>query len=226
VGNNPDPISDVRGANVGSWYAVPLRIIPDRGKRTENVAHPVIKQLCDVLHENDAGSKLANETGELEPQARTVSEKTRSLASGRNILAREPSADRVNGNSIGSKPVGGEFADVMVAGHLWPVFRQHAAGKVFDFAEGDGLETARAFKAKGKPADAAEQVKEAQLAHLHSPAAKRITHQSATLIGIAQTQPRKGLKGSSGGVMRPIPEAVLRGPFRLLPVQSAAPCPA
>jgi hypothetical protein len=69
------------------------------------------------------------------------------------------------------------------------VFRQHAAGKVFDFAEGDGLETAGALKAKAKAAYAAEQVKEAQFAYLHSPTATRITHQSATLIGIAQTQP-------------------------------------
>ena len=69
------------------------------------------------------------------------------------------------------------------------MFRQNAAGEVFNFAEGDGLETAGAFKAKAKAAYAAEQVKETQLAHLHSPAAKRITHQSATLIGTAQTQP-------------------------------------
>jgi hypothetical protein len=69
------------------------------------------------------------------------------------------------------------------------VFRQNAAGKVFDFAEGDGFETARALKAEAKAAYAAEQVKEAQLTHLHTPTATRITHQSATLIGIAQTQP-------------------------------------
>jgi len=73
------------------------------------------------------------------------------------------------------------------------MFRQHAAGERFNLAEGDGLKTARAFKAKAKAAYAAEQIKEAQLAHLHSPAAKRITHQSATLIGTAQTQPRRGV---------------------------------
>ena len=69
------------------------------------------------------------------------------------------------------------------------MFRQNAAGEVFNFAEGDGLETAGAFKAKAKAAYAAEQVKETQLAHLHTPTTTKIKHQSATLIGTAQTQP-------------------------------------
>jgi hypothetical protein len=32
VGQNPNPISAVHGANVGSRYAMPLRIIPDLGQ--------------------------------------------------------------------------------------------------------------------------------------------------------------------------------------------------
>jgi hypothetical protein len=49
------------------------------------------------------------------------------------------------------------------------VFRQHAAGKGFNLAEGDGLETAGAFKAQRKSAYAAEQVKQAQLIHASAP---------------------------------------------------------
>ena len=43
------------------------------------------------------------------------------------------------------------------------MFRQHAAGERFDFAEGDSFKAARAFKAKAEAADAAEQVKDAKL---------------------------------------------------------------
>ena len=91
-----------------------------------------------------------------------------------------------------------------------PMFRQHTAGKIFDFAEGDSLKTARAFKAKAKAAYAAEQVKEAQLAHLHIPTTSRITHQSVMLIGTAQTQPYSGLGGLLRRVMRP--PALQQGP--------------
>jgi hypothetical protein len=61
VGNNPDPISSVRGANGGSWDAIPRRIVPERGQASENVSHPETKQAWDVLHDDETGSKLANE---------------------------------------------------------------------------------------------------------------------------------------------------------------------
>ena len=44
VGNNPDPIPFMSGTNVGSWYAMPLCIIPERGQVSENCAHPISKQ--------------------------------------------------------------------------------------------------------------------------------------------------------------------------------------
>jgi hypothetical protein len=45
------------------------------------------------------------------------------------------------------------------------MLRQNTAGKGFDLAEGDRLKAARSFKAERKAADAAEQVKDTQLAH-------------------------------------------------------------
>jgi hypothetical protein len=56
VGNNPEPVPQVRGANVGSAYAVPFRIIPERGQVSENSLNPPSKQCCDVLHDDDAWS--------------------------------------------------------------------------------------------------------------------------------------------------------------------------
>jgi len=44
VGNNPDSVASVRGANGGSWYAVPLCVIPDLGQVSENFCKPSTKQ--------------------------------------------------------------------------------------------------------------------------------------------------------------------------------------
>jgi hypothetical protein len=44
VGNNPEPVPPVRGANGGSGYAVPPRIIPERGQVSENVSKSSTKE--------------------------------------------------------------------------------------------------------------------------------------------------------------------------------------
>jgi hypothetical protein len=65
VGHDPNPISPVRGTNGASWYAVPFRIVPERGQVSENSSKSPSKQSCDVLHDDVAGSYLANNSGEL-----------------------------------------------------------------------------------------------------------------------------------------------------------------
>jgi hypothetical protein len=56
VGNDPDAVPPVRRTNGRSWNNVPLRVIPERGKIPENCFHPSMKQRCDVLHDDVAGS--------------------------------------------------------------------------------------------------------------------------------------------------------------------------
>jgi hypothetical protein len=56
VGNKPEPVAAVRGANGGCGYAVPPRIIPERGQVSENVPKSSTKESCDVFHEDVAGS--------------------------------------------------------------------------------------------------------------------------------------------------------------------------
>lgn len=65
--NDPDSIPAVRRANGGSRYAMPLRVIPERGQVSENLAVPSTKQSCDVLHDDVPRSNLANDSGELDP---------------------------------------------------------------------------------------------------------------------------------------------------------------
>lgn len=48
---------------------MPLRIKPERGQGSENIAHPSIKQRCDVLHDNESWSHFANDSREFIPEA-------------------------------------------------------------------------------------------------------------------------------------------------------------
>jgi hypothetical protein len=67
VGNDPDAISNVVGANGASRYAVPFRIIPERGQVSENDIHPSMKQVIDVFHDDEFRSYLANKSGIVAP---------------------------------------------------------------------------------------------------------------------------------------------------------------
>ncbi len=41
VGHNPDAVPLVRGANGGSWYAMPFSIKPDLGQVSKNLSKPL-----------------------------------------------------------------------------------------------------------------------------------------------------------------------------------------
>jgi hypothetical protein len=72
VGHNPDAFAEVRGADRLSRYAVPVRVIPERGQVTKNVFDgwtgisddPIliifdgnrVKEPWRVLHEHETGS--------------------------------------------------------------------------------------------------------------------------------------------------------------------------
>lgn len=166
VGNKPCPVTSVRGTNGERWNAVPLRIVPDRGQRSENVAEPSIQQLWAVFQRNPLRSKLANEAEKFPPQSASFSFKAKAGTARRKILAGESATDGIDGNSIGSKSVTGQRPNIIIAGDIGPVLRQHTAREFFDLAEGDRLKAASAFKPKAEPSDAAEKIEYAQLLHL------------------------------------------------------------
>ena len=71
VGNNPNPVSLMRRTNVGSWNAVPFRVIPDLGQVSEYSSKPsspvATNEVCDVFHDCVSRLYLANKTGKLGP---------------------------------------------------------------------------------------------------------------------------------------------------------------
>jgi hypothetical protein len=75
---------------------VPLSVIPDLGKVAENGCHSSSKDRCDVLHDDVAGSKFANDPSELIPKTGPFSCKPGPFSCEANVLAREAAADDVN----------------------------------------------------------------------------------------------------------------------------------
>jgi hypothetical protein len=57
----------MRRAGVGSSYATPLRVIPERGQVIGDIGEATSKESCHVLHEDVSRSKYANDTSELGP---------------------------------------------------------------------------------------------------------------------------------------------------------------
>jgi hypothetical protein len=143
----------MRGANVGSWYAVPLCVIPDRGQLSENDSQSSRKQRCDVFHDDVTGSKLANKSDVLGVKPASRPCKTSTLAGDRDILAGPSAADDINiCDAIGSKSSCCERSDICIDGHIWPVFAQDGSTVGLDFAEGAGSHSG-SLKPEGEAAD-------------------------------------------------------------------------
>lgn len=56
VGHDEDPVTAVRGADGGSRYAVPFRVVPDLGQVSEYSSEPQGKVPCDVFQQDPSGS--------------------------------------------------------------------------------------------------------------------------------------------------------------------------
>jgi hypothetical protein len=141
----------MRRTNVGSSNALPLRVIPDLGQVSENSLHSPSKQSCDVLHDDVAGSKLANDSRIFRPQSAAFAVDSRPLASVRNILAGESSADDVNGSEV----IDSAFSDIAEPLGVREMAFEHSPAVIVDFDLPDGFDS-RALEAKIKSSDSAE----------------------------------------------------------------------
>jgi hypothetical protein len=105
VGNNPDSVAPVRGANGESWYAIPPEIIPERGQGPENLSKSSTKERCDVFQNEVLGSpsccdKLANQSDDFPEEARASAVKPSPGTRVTEVLAGESSTDDIDGKSI------------------------------------------------------------------------------------------------------------------------------
>ena len=152
VGHKPEPVAAVRGANGRSRDAVPLRVIPARGQVSENSVESSASEGGDVLHDDVAGSKLANEPREVPPKTRAFSVDPRSLSRAADVLAGETSAEDIDWpNSVGA-----QFSHIGVAGHSGPMLGEDTTTE--SVALGLPHDShACAFETEVESSDAAEQ---------------------------------------------------------------------
>lgn len=74
VGQNPQPLPPVGGANVGCGQSRPLRIEPEVGEILQNDVQSSLDQWWNVLEEGDGGSNLLDDAGHVGPQPSIVVE--------------------------------------------------------------------------------------------------------------------------------------------------------
>jgi len=178
VGHKPDTFATMGSAQSCRRYVFPFRIIPALGQVSEYSAKPSAsffararKQVCDVLHDDVSGLKVANKSHNLGPKpAACPFTNSGFFSGGRNVLAREPSGNDIDGNSIGSKSLAGKCADIFITWNSGPVLGQYFAGEWFNFAECHSFKTARAFKPKAEATNSAEQIEDTQF---HEPFSSR-----------------------------------------------------
>jgi hypothetical protein len=119
----------MRGTNGGSRYAMPLRIKPDLGQRSENSVQPPSKQRCHVLQHNESRSEFANQANGLEKQSGAIAVKSCPKPGVGNILARESTADNVDSFKV----VASALADVALSMDVRPMFGEHSVCVVVNF---------------------------------------------------------------------------------------------
>lgn len=126
VGHHEKPATTVRSSEILSSESEPDRIVPERGKVTEHDVEPAKSEVCDVFHDDEARSKLANDSRELEPKAAARTADANLLASLGDVLAGEPAADDIDGAEL-ARP---DRANVVESLDVGPVLREDLAAEL------------------------------------------------------------------------------------------------
>jgi hypothetical protein len=96
VGHDPDALTPVVRSNVRSGKHSPRSIEPERGQVSKHSAKSSSNESWGVLHEDEAGSNLANDSGHVEPQTRTGAINAGALPCDADVLAWESPRHHVN----------------------------------------------------------------------------------------------------------------------------------
>jgi hypothetical protein len=149
VGHNEDPFSPVRRADVGSSNSSPSCIIPEIGKRPENVSNSTSNERCDVFHDNESRCHLANNASEFVPKPRSFTRQAQSFPGVADILARKTATNDVHRLELMSP--NGTY--IVKSSRVRPVSFKYRSAKRVAFDLPNGMANARPFETKFKTAD-------------------------------------------------------------------------
>lgn len=144
AGEDPQSLAKVRRSAVGRRKHLPFRIEPEVGQRSENSVKPSRSESCDVLHEDESRSHLANDSMHLPPEAASGACEARPLARDRDVLAGEAAGDDIDSSSPGpSVELGDVIVDLHVCGQVAIDLPrpQNAPAVRVDLHRADGLMT-------------------------------------------------------------------------------------
>ena len=147
--DDEDSLSEVRGTDRGSRYSLPFRVIPAFHQACDDIGKPSPYKPGHVLHEDVAGSKQPNNSGELGPDPSWIC-LCASSSSVTNRLARESSAEKIDRLNCSV-----EGSDVVVAANSGPVVGEDSAAEAVLLALPDDPHPG-AFKSEVESADAGE----------------------------------------------------------------------
>jgi hypothetical protein len=116
----------VRGTKGARWNNIPFRVIPARGKVSENLVESPSKESCDVLHDDVGGSYFANDSRVFRPESASLSADSFAFAGIADVLARESPAKHIHSLDIGN------LSDVSVPLDVGPMFPENASAIVIN----------------------------------------------------------------------------------------------
>lgn len=159
-GDDEHALALVPSTDAGSGYNFPACIIPESGQGSENTVKAPAKERWDVLHDDEAGSKLANEAGKLEEEAAAFA--VESFGVGSCSLAEILAGEATDQDVARWKDPGTNFPDVRIERHTRPALGEDRPAEGVQLDLKDGVADPGLFESKLKAADSGEQAADAE----------------------------------------------------------------
>lgn len=153
VGHEEEPLSPVRGADVGGGDDAAFHSIPEPDEAVRNSVQAARNEGRHVFDDHDSGPKLSDDSAELAPESGVLTFEPRAFARNGDVGAGEPSAHDVNRRELRFP----NRSDIGKPRGRWPAHREHPATERIDFyLPRDGAEPGP-FQAKLEPPDSREE---------------------------------------------------------------------
>ncbi len=128
AGNDENPGSSLKSTDIACAKRDRHTRIAEPFQFAHDLVDPELCAACDILDDNPFGAARFDDASELTPKTRALSNKTRAISRGRNVLAWEASTDEVDPFKL----AGFDLRDVFILLHTWPVFREHHPAERID----------------------------------------------------------------------------------------------
>jgi len=128
VGNNEDSSTQVRSSNVGCCNPQGAGSVTEQVQAVADPGQPASLAARDVFDDDPGRPHFFDNAGEVVPEAAALASHASPFPSGRDVLAGEPSANKVNVRPVALR------SDILVPRRCRPVLLEHGAAEGIDLA--------------------------------------------------------------------------------------------